>query len=259
MTWPEVREATPHVDAVLIPVGVTEQHGRHMVMDTDTNHSVYFCERAAAEVQARGGYVLVAPPLCYGASWYHMKFPGTIAIRQRTFMDVIKDICVSLNEHGLRNLIIFNSHGGNTNALRTALDEMMEECHLRVLLAQYFMLVQKAMKDLGIESPFIHSEEVETSIAMAQGNRVVMAEATRACFSRKEVHAQKGIPTSRHISYDLITPGSGVFTPMDWLHEVSETGVVGDASKAKMETGKVLNDHCTNVLVELILDLAGKP
>jgi creatinine amidohydrolase len=187
-----------------------------------------------------------------------MGFPGTIAIRQRTLMDAVKDICYSLERHGFKNIILFNSHGGNTNALRTALDEMMEERHLRVLLAQYLSIVQKAMKELGIESPFIHAEEVETSIALAQGNRVVMPEATEACFSRYEAHGQTGVPRSQHISYDLLASGSSVFTPMDWLHEVTPTGVVGDATKATREKGQALNDYCTRVLVELILDVAGK-
>ena len=36
MTWPEVEEAIGRgVDAVLIPIGTTEQHGPHMPLDTD--------------------------------------------------------------------------------------------------------------------------------------------------------------------------------------------------------------------------------
>lgn len=258
MTWPELKAAIPETDAVLIPVGVTEQHGKHMVLDTDITHSVYFCDRAAADVQRYGGYALVTPSLNFGASWYHMEFPGTIAIQQRTLMDVIEDICYSLAKHGFKNLIIFNSHGGNTNALRTALDEMMEQRHLRVLLAQYFAIMQKAIKDLSIESPFIHAEEIETSVALAEGNRVVMPEATVACFSRYEVHGETGVPRSPHLAYDSLATGSSIFTPMDWLHEVTPTGVVGDATSASAEKGRFLNDYCARVMVELILDVAGK-
>jgi creatinine amidohydrolase len=36
VTWPEVGAAIEHgVDAVLIPIGTTEQHGPHMPLDTD--------------------------------------------------------------------------------------------------------------------------------------------------------------------------------------------------------------------------------
>jgi len=38
MTWPEVEEAIGRgVDAVLIPVGTTEQHGPHMPLDTEAH------------------------------------------------------------------------------------------------------------------------------------------------------------------------------------------------------------------------------
>ena len=49
MTWPEVEAAIERgVDAVLIPIGTTEQHGPHMPLDTD-------CFIARSLVRAGGG------------------------------------------------------------------------------------------------------------------------------------------------------------------------------------------------------------
>ena len=48
MTWPEVEEAIARgVDAVLIPIGTTEQHGPHMPLDTDCFIARSLCARAA--------------------------------------------------------------------------------------------------------------------------------------------------------------------------------------------------------------------
>ena len=46
MTWPEVEAAIERgVDAVLIPIGTTEQHGPHMPLDTDCVIARSLCAR----------------------------------------------------------------------------------------------------------------------------------------------------------------------------------------------------------------------
>jgi len=48
MTWPEVEAAIAGgVDAVLVPIGSTEQHGHHMPLDTDCFIARSLCARAA--------------------------------------------------------------------------------------------------------------------------------------------------------------------------------------------------------------------
>ena len=48
MTWPEVDQRIGvGVDAVLIPIGTTEQHGPHMPLDTDCFNARSLAGRAA--------------------------------------------------------------------------------------------------------------------------------------------------------------------------------------------------------------------
>lgn len=256
MTWPEIKEAVKEVDAVLIPVGATEQHGLHLPVEFDHFSATQFCELAAKDLnENKGKWVLVTPTINYGCSWYHMNFPGTISLSQRTFMDVVTQVCESVSHHGFRNLIAVNSHGGNTAALTTCLTDLYAEKRIRVALAQYWSLGASAIKDLGISSPLIHAEEIETSIGMALGTDVRMNDLSRACFSRRKTHEEKGIPTSSHIAYDMITPGSGVIIPMDFIDEISDTGVVGDATLASKEKGEKLVAAIKEKLIELVEDL----
>ena len=111
------------------------------------------------------------------------------------------------------------------------------------------------IKDLGIESPLIHAEEVETSLAMGLEADVREEELTQACFNRCETYKAKGIPTSRHIAYDALSPGSGVLLPMDYIDDISDSGVVGDACSATRSKGKKLIDAIEAGLVELVEDL----
>jgi creatinine amidohydrolase/Fe(II)-dependent formamide hydrolase-like protein len=55
MTWPEVGERIDAgVDAVLIPIGTTEQHGHHMPLDTDCFIARALAERAAQLGEEQG-------------------------------------------------------------------------------------------------------------------------------------------------------------------------------------------------------------
>lgn len=72
LTWPEVDGAAAQgVDAVLLPIGSTEQHGRHMPLDTDCFIARSLSERVAEAAGERGLRVLVAPTLNVTLSWYH--------------------------------------------------------------------------------------------------------------------------------------------------------------------------------------------
>lgn len=256
MTWPEIKEGIDKIDAVLIPVGATEQHGRHLPVEFDHFSATQFCELAAKDLNKnKGKWVVVAPTVNYGCSWYHMNFPGTISHSQRVFMDVVTEVCESLDHHGFKRLIAVNSHGGNSAALTTCLTDLYAEKKIRVVLAQWWSLAGSAIKELGIDSPLIHAEEIETSIALALGTDVRSEELSRACFSRKDKHEDKGIPISKHISYDMRTPGSGVIIPMDYIDEISDTGVVGDATLATKEKGEKLVKTINDKLVELVEDL----
>jgi hypothetical protein len=54
-----------------------------------------------------------------------------------------------------------------------------------------------------------------------------MKEPARSSFNRREIPESEWIPTSKHISYDMVIPGTGVITPEDYIDEISDTGVVG--------------------------------
>src|SRR5207244_8776702 len=114
------------VDAVLIPIGTTEQHGHHMPLDTDCFIARSLCARAAAEGETAGVELLVAPTLNVTLSWYHMQFPGSIRLSTTTFLQVFREICDSLAQHGFRNLVAVNGHGGNAAALTVAVNHYLE-------------------------------------------------------------------------------------------------------------------------------------
>src|SRR4051794_11679020 len=118
LTWPEVDERLAEgVDAVLLPIGTTEQHGPHMPLDTDCVIARGLAARAAELGEQQGVRILVAPTLNVTLSWYHMQFPGSMRLSTTTFLQVFREVCESLHEHGFANVLAINGHGGNIAAL----------------------------------------------------------------------------------------------------------------------------------------------
>jgi len=237
MTWPEVDAARDAgVDAVLIPIGSTEQHGRHLPLDTDCLIARELCRLAAQAAEDDGLRVLVAPTLNVTLSWYHMQFPGSLRLSTTTFLQVFREVCDSLAHHGFERLIAVNGHGGNIAALTVAVNHTMETTGRRVFLVQWWDLAADVLAE--IEGPMIHAEEAETSIALALGQRMIEAETSRDAFDRGEAVRSAGLPWTSFGKYGMTHKGPGVVVPMDMLRDITASGVVGDATKARRETGE---------------------
>jgi creatinine amidohydrolase len=131
MSWEEVREYRAREDRVIVPLGATEQHGRHLGLGTDSIEA----ETIAMRVGERTG-IAVAPTLNYGMSHAHLDFPGTLSLRPTTLIAVLEDILRALHRHGFRRVFIVNGHGGNTAALMSAVHLVAND--LRDVRVKYF-------------------------------------------------------------------------------------------------------------------------
>ena len=257
MTWPEVEaRIAGGVDAVLVPIGTTEQHGHHMPLDTDCVIARSLCARAAELGESEGVSVLVAPTLNVTLSWYHMQFPGSMRLSTTTFLQVFREVCDSLVHHGFERLIAVNGHGGNIAALTVAVNHYFETTGRRVFLVQWWDLAADVLA--SVEGPMIHAEEAETSLALALGQRVLMEEATRDAYDRGQAVKDAGLPWTSFGKYAMAHRGPGVIVPMDMLRDITESGVVGDATKATRETGEKVLEVLIPRIVQVAREMSGK-
>jgi|SRR5580693_6891189 creatinine amidohydrolase len=84
LSWQEFQEKASRGAVVFVPVGATEQHGRHMSLGVDAILPTAVCAEVA---RRRGGLVL--PIVAYGnrsqpRSGGGMAFPGTINLTAET-------------------------------------------------------------------------------------------------------------------------------------------------------------------------------
>ncbi|HZR91775.1 MAG TPA: creatininase family protein [Gaiellaceae bacterium] len=257
MTWPEVEaRIDAGVDAVLVPIGTTEQHGPHLPLDTDCFIARSLATRAAELGEREGVSILVAPTLNVTLSWYHMQFPGSLRLSTATFLQVFREVCDSLAEHGFDNLVAVNGHGGNAAALTVAANHYLETTGRRVFLVQWWDLAADALA--AVEGPMIHAEEAETSLALALGQRVELDRATRDAWDRGAAVREAGLPWTSFGQYGMRHAGPKVVVPMDMLRDITPSGVVGDATRASAQTGERVLEVLVPRIVQVCRETAGK-
>jgi creatinine amidohydrolase len=114
MTWEEISAAAQSDAPVVIPIGATEQHGRHLPVCTDW----VLPERVIREASLVRDLV-VGPFLPFGyrsrpGSGGGQHFPGTVSLRATTFMSVLEDVLSELKRSGFRHIVLYNWHYENT-------------------------------------------------------------------------------------------------------------------------------------------------
>lgn len=176
----QIKAIAPTAIAVM-PTAATEQHGPHMAVGTDTL-LVSTVARRAAEAAADSVPVVVTPPLAFGSSHHHIPFGGTLSLTSDTFIDVVREVTVGLVKTGFRKIVILNGHGGNSDHVGVAGQDLVNRLGQQATVAScnYWDLTRAALVEKGlIAGPLVpgHAAHFETSLVMALRPDWVDAEA----------------------------------------------------------------------------------
>jgi creatinine amidohydrolase len=114
--YQEVSEYLEKQQNIILPIGSTEQHGADGLLGVD-----HITATAIAYSLAQHKQILCAPPLNYGMAMHHLDFKGTMALKPITYINVISDLIASLKDHGFKEIIVINGHGGNKGPFLNAL------------------------------------------------------------------------------------------------------------------------------------------
>ena len=116
LTWMEIRDAlAAGKTTVLIPTGGIEQNGPWVAMGKHNYVLQGTCEAIARAL----GNALCAPIVKFVPEGNidppssHMRYPGTISLRQETYEQMLDDIGSSLKAHGFKHIIYIGDSGGN--------------------------------------------------------------------------------------------------------------------------------------------------
>jgi creatinine amidohydrolase len=255
MSWVEVEEALKKTNIIIVPVASTEAHGPHLPLMTDCIHGTDLARRTAQLLAQEGVDVVAGPTIPFGVTPGLFAFPGTIHLRNRTAIELIKDVCVSLDHHGFKKIILVLAHGGNFATMQVAAEELRNEIEADVYFATALKVMESHYEEiLHSDRPTEegHSGEGETSRVLAITPELVQPE-------RMEVYYAPKSGKPKITGDDAPLHGGGWAPPVRNYREYMPRAFRGSPKLASKETGEKLLNIRARWLADLIKrDIVGK-
>lgn len=230
LTWTEAKELFAMDPVALLPVGATEAHGPHLPLDTDVTIATAQAMRAAEMLDEKGVTTLVMPPIAYTVAQFAFGFPGTITIRPTTLWNLIEDVVESLEQHGVRRVVLCNAHleRQHVQLLRGVCKDHAERTESKTQLLFPDITRRRWAGTLGDEfkSGDCHAGRYESSIVMATDAEHVR-ESERTALAPKKV--------------DLVEKMLG--GAVDFIEIGADAAWCGDPAAATAEEGRTWIDQ----------------
>ena len=107
----------------VLPIAAIEQPGPHLPVGVDSI-IIESLVNIISERLPKNSNLIFLPTQKIGKSNEHHRFPGTLSFTMETMTSMLVDIGNSLNNFGIRKLVLFNSHGGNISIMDTVVREL---------------------------------------------------------------------------------------------------------------------------------------
>ena len=241
LTWPETKRLNVAGMIVILPTGSFEQHGPHLPFTVDTDLVTAVAQGVEAKLPQK---VLLLPTLPVGMSTHHIAFPGTLDVPQASYMQLIKDLGLSIARMGATKCFILNGHGGNDIPIRAAMRELKTAApNLRCVFASYWSLGAKAIKDVRSSETggLGHACEMETSMMLhLHPEKVKMELAKRDGPRHEDQYRKADMQLARPVYF------------VNEFNEISASGVVGHPDLATPEKGRRFLEGIVAAVVEFV-------
>jgi creatinine amidohydrolase len=227
MTHGEFCDVINNVKRAIIPVGSIEQHGEHLPVSTDSLIAENIARLVAEQIPC-----FVVPPISFGVSYEHRPM-FNISIRNASLSRIICDICCSLVENGIKNIVLINGHHGNVGALQYIAQNLYGKIpnDISIHSINYWHLMQ---------SEFDHAGDIETSLVLAIAPELVRMDKAEANYNNL---------SKSKVAYASMTNNPNSFP------KITGNGVWGDPRNATADKGHQLLDEIVRNLVQTIHEI----
>lgn len=164
MPWPEVGEKLSELNAAILPIGATEQHGPHMGCGMDFVLADKLCRSVSKETG-----VPMLPTMPYGCSLGHSRrWPGTIGLSPKILIDVVFEMGSWAYYSGVRRFFVVNTHVTNAAPLRCALEMLRAEFDDLMIAVINSAVISERVKSFHFaDGDDWHANDAETSLMLA--------------------------------------------------------------------------------------------
>ena len=222
-TWPELDEYIKQEAVIILPVGTTEEHGRHCPVGTDAMIARGFGDMLAEECDKLGVPALVMETIQFGFSMAVVRrWPGCPNVNPRVFEDYVFNIVDSLVTMGFKKIVMLDCHGNHDCLLRLVMREIADKHGVYTMtLAPMSLSMDVYNKMKKDPQGDIHGGEWETSCILYLKPGLVKPE--------------------EYTSVDAIRCNSPLRGPVStWGLQKTVTGIYGDPTTATAELGKAV-------------------
>jgi creatinine amidohydrolase len=235
----------PEATIAVLPVAAIEQHGPHLPVSTDTSIMTGMLETVIARLPGDLD-IRILPVQAVGKSNEHLHAPGTLTMSAATLIEAWTELGLSIARAGLRKLIVVNSHGGNEEIMGIITRELRVRAKMLAVKTSWQRFGRPAGMYTALEDRHgIHGGDVETSLMLHfRPDLVDMGKADN--FVSNVGRAEKEFSLLRHT-------GTHAFA---WIAtDLNPNGVVGDASIATAEKGRLTAEHQADGFITLLKDV----
>jgi len=237
LTWPEMNQAIEMGKVVILPTGSTEQHGRHLPLDTDAFLVKAICHAAGRRSPDK---MLVLPTISYGLNLHHIDFPGTVHIEPKVFIAFCLNITKSVAYHGFTKILIVNGHGSNGPLVDLVARKTVLETDSLCAAVSYFSLAMEAFETVRDTSVIAHADEFETSLYLYLAPDRV----------RSDQRVAGSDVRGRYLSSDSTSNFPVRFS--DFWGRWTRDGVHGDPTTATAEKGGLIYEAAVSGLLRVV-------
>lgn len=243
MSWSDFEMTSRSTDTVLIPLGSVEQEGLHLPLGVDSIVALEVAKRVA-----ECSDVLVAPLINIGYSDWHSEFPGTLNLRMETLIGLLREVCSSLVDNGMRRFIFVNPHVGNEASIFSMATELRKKNLGIGAMVNLWKLASEMGKDIPSlhEKSFKHAGEIMTSVMLALRPELVdMSKARKDTLSSGIEGIEQEAPRSvkfqnYHVEIYRMS------------RELNTTGIMGDPTHATSEKGEEIIRRLVDYISDFI-------
>lgn len=234
-------ELKPYIEQkalLILGIGTIEEHGMHLPTGTDLFITQRFADDLCEHLKANSAIPFLALPAIWtGYSATEMqRWPGTIRMRSRTVMNMMREIIGSLCEMGFGKILVLNGHGHHTELLRVVAREVADDHGVYPAVVNFLYLGAKEYNAVrtGEAGSSIHGGEDETSVMLHYGFPV---------DTSKYTDIDQVTHHTDFVAGDNFIGSTRVFWST-WNYHPSKTGLLGDPTHATAEAGRVLIESC---------------
>ncbi|HKO08118.1 MAG TPA: creatininase family protein, partial [Alphaproteobacteria bacterium] len=249
MTSAEIAALEGASVVAILPLAAIEQHGPHLAVAVDAVINEGVLARTL-ELVPEPLPLTVLPALAVGRSDEHEDFPGTLSLSPETALRLWEEVADGVARAGIRKLVLFNSHGGQSQLLDIVGRRLRRKHGMLVVQVNLYRLWDaRRFFDENEVTHGIHGGAVETSLMLHLRPDLV-----------RRGRLRNFAPSSAALAKRYKAIGAHGRVPFSWLaQDLHSSGAAGDARLASAQRGRALLEEAATRLAAILVETARLP